>query len=140
MMQAFAYHHLVPAQELKLDVGGLRRGGIPLRLEGGAVKIIPGRAAKVQVTGPRGQFFSQLQLELSEPPEGIALGKVAALPQGLEFELRCDAKVKPGMQGNLIVNAYPGRGQLQAGRARPGAPPTAPGTLPAIPFEVVAQE
>jgi hypothetical protein len=105
------------------------------------LKIVAGGTTRVRVTGPRGPFMNQLQLELSEPPEGIALGKVAVSPEGLEFDLRCNAgKVKPGQQGNLIVNAFIARAQ-QGVNARPrqNNQRNAPGTLPAIPFEIVAK-
>ncbi|MFB3826014.1 MAG: hypothetical protein ACE15B_04560 [Bryobacteraceae bacterium] len=131
MMQAFAYKHLVPAEDCVLRVAGAGRAGPPWKLaEDGPVKLLAGGAATVRVMGPPGRIANQLQLTLNQPPEGIAIQKVAEGRQGLEVVLRAEAgKVKPGLKGNLIVDAA-----IQ----RPGAKrPQPAGVLPAIPFEIV---
>ncbi|HWH70766.1 MAG TPA: hypothetical protein VNT26_15355, partial [Candidatus Sulfotelmatobacter sp.] len=142
MMQAFAYRHLVPAQELKVAVVGRWAGRSTVRLLGDTpVKIPAGGTVRVPITGPFGLFENRVQLELSEAPEGITLEKVESSRDGTEIVLRTDsAKVKPGLKGNLIVNAFAtraagaGKAKAQNNRQR-----TLFGTLPAIPFEVVAQ-
>ncbi len=136
MMQAFAYRHLVPAREFTVAVSG--RGMPPVRiLSATPVKIPAGGTVRVRI-GPVGPMFTNnFQLELSEPPEGVTLGAVVLGRGEAALELRCDAaKVKPGLKGNLIVNAFAGRppatGRGQANNRRPAA-----GTLPTIPFEIV---
>ena len=142
MMQAFAYRHLVPAKELEVNVSGRSMNRMPLKiLSATPVKIPAGGTARVRLSAPASAFADRFQLELSEPPEGIALGKVSAGGEGTEIELRSDAaKAKPGLKGNLIVNILQGqtsaaatKNKKQAGQRR-----AAVGTLPAIPFEVVA--
>jgi hypothetical protein len=140
MMQAFAYRHLVPAKELKVAVSS-RFAQRPVRFLGETpVKIPAGGIARIQIDAPGRGFADRAQLELSEPPEGIGIKSVSPSRSGTEIVLECNAaKAKPGLAGNLIVNAFaaradaPGRGKPQA-----AAPRRAPmGTLPAIPFEVV---
>jgi hypothetical protein len=140
MMQAFAYRHLVPAKDLEIVVSGRYMSKMPLRIVGDApVKIPAGGTARIQVEGGAFAFLDKVQLELSEPPEGIAIKNVSAARGGAEIVLQCDAaKAKPGLQGNLIVNAFASMpdtaGKAKAGAGQRRAPM---GTLPAIPFEVV---
>ena len=140
MMQAFAYRHLVPAQEMKVTVSARNMARSPVKILGETpVKIPAGGTARVQVETPTAGFLDRVQLELSEPPEGIAIKSVSAVREGAEIVLQCDAaKAKPGLQGNLIVNAFAaipassGTGKAQGNQRR------APlGSLPAIPFEIV---
>jgi hypothetical protein len=140
MMQAFAYRHLVPAKELDVTVAGRFMNRMPLNiLSVTPVKIPAGGTARVRVSAPASAFTDRFQLELSEPPEGIALGKVSPASEGTEIELRGEAaKAKPGLKGNLIVNilqrqtSTAAKNKKQAGQRR-----VVVGTLPAIPFEVV---
>ena len=78
--------------------------------------------------------MTKVQYELSEPPEGIALRNASPGRDGTEIVLQCDAaKAKPGLKGNLIVNISAER-VAQANRQRVSL-----GTLPAVPFEIVAR-
>lgn len=143
LMQAFFYRHLVPAKELKLAIS--RRG--PQRtpvsfVSREPVRLPAGGTARVKLSAPPRVLADRLQLELSEPPPGIAIRGVSAVPGGAELVLSCDAaKLKPGLRGNLIVHAF-APGTEPTGKAkRPGGQRRIPlGTLPAIPFEVVAAE
>jgi len=140
MMQAFAYRHLVPAKELAVTVSGRFMNRAPLRLLSATpVKIPAGGTARVRVGVSRGPFANRFRLELSEPPEGISLGKVSQVSEGAELELRSDAaKAKPGLKGNLIVDIFPGQALSGAAKNKKQGNQrrTAVGTLPAIPFEV----
>lgn len=143
MEQAFAYHHLVPQQDLTVAVTGrfLGRGGVRI-LGDTPVRIPAGGTARVRLAAPGNGFANRVQLELSEPPEGIAIGKVSPSAEGTEIELKCDAaKVKAGLKGNLIVNVFAERVlPLAQKAARPANQRRASlGALPAIPFEVVAE-
>ncbi len=143
MMQAFAYRHLVPARELDVAVSGRFMSRMAVKILGDSpVKIPAGGTVRVRVAGPPGAFTDRLQLELSEPPEGITIKNVSPNRDGAEIVLLSDAaKTKPGLKGNLVVTAYatgnaapPGKAKKQANNRR-----AAWGTLPAIPFEVVAE-
>jgi len=143
MMQAFAYRHLVPAQDLKVAV--LKRGatrGLVRILSAQPVRIPAGGTARVRVGMPAPRFFDKIQFELSEPPDGITVRDASSDPRGTEITLQTDtAKVKPGLKGNLIVNVFgertpaPGKAKAKVNRQRVPL-----GTLPAIPFEVVRQD
>jgi hypothetical protein len=142
MMQAFAYRHLVPAKDLLVSVPGrwIQRNAVKL-LSPTPVKIPTGGTATMLVTLPMNTYLGQIQLELSEPPDGITIKSVSPSGEGTEIVLNSDAaKVKPGLRGNLIVNAFvdrtpaSGKEKAQANKRRVPA-----GSLPAIPFEVVAK-
>ncbi len=141
MMQAFAYRHLVPAKELDVAVAGRFMNRTPLKiLSATPVQIPAGGTARVRVSTPASGFGNRFQLELNEPPEGIALGKVSPVREGTEFELQSDAaKAKPGLKGNLIVSILQGPASSSAPKSKKQANQrrASVGTLPAIPFEVV---
>lgn len=137
LMQAFFYRHLVPADALKATVTGRFMARTSTRVLGDSpVKIPAGGTASVRVAAGV-VAADRIQLELSDPPAGVSIQRVAPSRDGAEIVLRCDAsKVSPGFQGNLIVQAF-------SDRTAPGARPqtnqrrTPLGTLPAIPFEIV---
>jgi hypothetical protein len=144
MMQAFAYHHLVPASDFKVAV---RRGAMlrtPIKVSSQEPLEIPaGGTARFQVQMPTlpSNFLTKVQYELSEPPEGIELRNASPGRDGTEIVLQCDAaKAKPGLKGNLIVSisaervAQAANAKQQANRQRVSL-----GTLPAVPFEIVAR-
>ena len=140
MMQAFAYRHLVPAKELKVTVSGrwMCKAAVKI-LDATPIKIPAGGTARVRVGAPAGAFLGKVQLELSEPPDGIVIRNVSPLPEGTEIVLQSDAaKVKPGLCGNLIVNAFaaapPPSGNEKAPANRRRTPLS---VLPAIPFEII---
>jgi len=142
MMQAFFYRHLVPSQELLVTVSGrwMNRGGA--RIVGGTpIRIPAGGTAHVQVNGVNaGMGAVRLQLELNDPPEGLAIEKVSPSSDGADIVLSADAaKLKPGLRGNLVFNAYASR----AGDARKGKQNNSRrallGALPAVPFEIVGK-
>jgi hypothetical protein len=147
MMQAFAYRHLVPADHLRVSV--LARGGtrFPARfVSGESVSLRPGGSARVQVVLPVARALENVQLELTEPPEGVSIGDVRIDGTGASFVVTADAAVvKPGLRGNLIVavsgERVPSQRGNQAGTAGSAPAPAARrrvpvGVLPAIPFEV----
>jgi hypothetical protein len=138
MEQAFAYHHLVPARELRVTPlkRGMTRTFVKILSEQ-PVRIPVGGTARVRVALPANRVFSRIQFELSDPPEGIGVRETFSDPKGTDIVLQCDgARVRPGLKGNLIVAAFGERpsapGKAQANRAR-----SALGMLPAVPFEVV---
>ncbi len=145
MMQAFAYRHLVPADDTWVSV--LARGGtmvasrvvtpLPLRFAtGGTVQV---RAA----IPPGYRTLETIQCRLSEPPDGVTLTGTTLDASGITFSLTVDpAKVKPGVRGNLIVEITgervpPANAQRPAGQAPPQRQRVVAGILPALPFEIV---
>ena len=140
MMQAFAYWHMVPAQELLVAATRLGRRVPDVEMADSApVRIPAGGSARVQVKAAWRWMLQNVALELSEPPKGMSLGEVTVLPDGLAFVVKAEAgAAKPGTADNLIVEAYlknAGGGQGGKGAARGRR--TSLGTLPAIPFEIV---
>ncbi len=141
MMQAFAYRHLVPAQDLTLTA--VRRGALrvsPRLLNKLPVKIPVGGTAQIQaLLMPGVRTFEKVQLELSEPPEGISVREVSLDQQNAQIVLQADAaKVKPGLRGNLIVEMSGERTPPAAAtKAKANRQRVPLGFLPAIPFEIV---
>ena len=140
MMQAFASHHLVPAQEMRATVAGRGFGKNMLRLAAGTrLKIPAGGTVMIPVAPLPNRANVKYQFELSEAPEGISIQTVAMTDQKTEILLACDAaKVKPGLSGNLILQLYAQRTQEAAKKKAQGARRMPAATLPAIRFEVVA--
>jgi len=141
MMQAFAYRHLVPADGLWVSVAGRGATRVPSRLLGPQpVRIPAGGAATVRVAIPPGYLtFTNVEFELSEPPEGITLRDLSLGEGSATFVLQADAaNAKPGFRGNLIVTVSGER--TPPANAQQTAPPVRRrlpiGTLPAIAFEV----
>jgi hypothetical protein len=146
MMQAFAWHHLVPAQTYLAVVngGGLGRETPWKYADEQPLQLPAGGSAQVLMTLPApfaNQAVQRLHLDLDAAPEGIAIEKVTLSGQSLVVRLRSMAgKVKPGLKGNLIVDAsldppVPAADKKpQANHRR-----TPLGVLPAIPFEIVAR-
>jgi len=137
MLQAFAYHHLVPANDMMVTVSGRARARFPARLlENGPVKIRPGGTALVHFAIPRGASANKIELVLSDPPEGITLKNTVVTNDGAVLQIQADAeKVKPGLKANLIVEAHPEAAKKRGGVGKMSQ--FALGTLPAVPFEVI---
>jgi hypothetical protein len=139
MTQAFAWHHLVPAQDgLVLVFGAGRRNSI-WKMDDNRIKVPAGGTAQIRVGVPAAQAAQQVTLSLSDPPEGISIVDVTKADGALAVRVRADGKVRPGLKGNLIVEASMIRPRNPA-NPNPGPNANRPvpiGTLPAIPFEVV---
>lgn len=140
MIQAFMYHHLVPAHELLAVCSGPDRGRAPIRITSEIPMRLPkAGAAKVLISSKWRVFdISKTHLELSEPPEGITFEGAAYEGEGVALTFRADpAKVKPGLSGNLILEAF-GEFTTQAKEGKPGEKKRYPmGFLPAVPFKIV---
>ncbi|MBP7935463.1 MAG: hypothetical protein KA354_12530 [Phycisphaerae bacterium] len=141
MMQAFAYRHLVPAKELLLTTSGrwLRSNAVKI-VSAMPVKIPTGGTVRVQVGAAATAFRGKVQLELSNPPDGIMLKKVVPNNTGVELVLQSDAaKNKPGSKGNLIITAFADR-EIKTAKGAQGTKRRVPvGLLPAVPYEIVAK-
>jgi hypothetical protein len=133
MMQAFAYHHLVPAEHVLVTVSPGARALFPARLlHTGAIKIRPGGTALVRFAVPGASRSDRLQVLLNEPPAGITLKRSVFTDGGAILELWADSeKVQAGLRTNVIAEVYP----QAPGKAKPAGLPL--GTLPAIGVEVI---
>jgi len=140
MMQAFLYRHLAPAQELMVKVTGPGRFAPTIELADGVpVRIPSGGTAQMRVTAPVAAALQGLQLQLSEPPEGVTLQDTRVVPGGLALVLKADAEaVQIGYADNLIVEASVEVEVKRRDGTATGQKRRVPlGVLPAIPFEVV---
>ena len=76
MMQAFYYHHFVPAQQWMVALVG--RGGVAFRRPDEHPVTLPsGGSAILHFAGPHGPMIKTLQFKLSEPPDGLSIQKTA---------------------------------------------------------------
>ena len=153
MMQAFIYRHLVPAKDLVVAVTGRGWSGNAANFRGKGqfaaapkpfvnelVKLPAGGTARVQMPSRAGAILDQIQLSLSDPPEGITVEKVPSGQGTVAVLLRADAaKVKPGLKGNLIVNVFVERTFAGQSGKKSNTRRIPLGTLPAIPFEIVGR-
>jgi len=138
VMQAFAYWHLAPADNLLVTVIGR-----PLPAGAGRVlstlplKIPAGGAGKIEVGMPITTVLGEVHVDLNAPPDGISIQSTSVTPRGTEIVIQSDsAKVKPGQKGNLLFSISIER-PPQDGKTRPNMRRISLGTLPAVPFEVV---
>ncbi|MBN1360383.1 MAG: PPC domain-containing protein [Sedimentisphaerales bacterium] len=147
MMQAFAYRHLVPAQDLRVAVtGSARRGAVTGIVTDCPVKIPTGGAARVRIRFPISPRNARYEFEVPQPPTGIEIRHADPFPGGVELELAAqpfsagstpEGEGAP-LKGNLIVNAFAIRNPApQSDRPRANQRRAALGVLPAIPFEIV---
>jgi hypothetical protein len=135
MMQAFAYWHLVPAQEWAATVIGQNRPRPSWTLPSvEPVRIPTGGTTGLRIAAPLGRNSSEIRLALNQPPEGFSIESVSPSGNGLAVVLKTDTSLKAGLAGNLIIDAYFERtGDNKQVRRVPI------GTLPAVPFEIVRQ-
>ena len=134
MMQAFAYRHLVAAKELMVRVIGAGGGMAVHPLADKGVKLVAGGTAPLQIFVPA-RLMDGMVLLLNEPPEGISIQEVQPAPNGVSLLLRADPKVKAGLKGNLILDAFVDHIVTPEG-GTPTRRRNLLGTLPAVPFEV----
>lgn len=146
MMQAFAYFHLVPAEELVVYVSGkappraMVAAGQEQKTPENLLKIPAGGMIRYPLAIPNRPNLAEVGVELSEPPAGITLVRAIREGTGLVLLIAADAETaKPGLQGNLIFNVFAER-TVPGRNGRPGTKRRVPvGTFPAVPFEVVAR-
>src|SRR5207237_5404313 len=73
LMQAFAYHHLVPAKELKVCLAG--RGATLRPLSRPPVQLAAGGTTHVEVALPPavGRSIKNVHVELADGPPGVGI-------------------------------------------------------------------
>ncbi len=134
MMQAFAYRHLVAEKEWMVRVNGPGAGVAVRPVADRGLKLVSGGTAPLQVFVPE-RLMDGMVLLLNDPPEGISIQEVRAAPNGMSLLLHADAKVAPGLKGNLILDAFMDR-IVTPQNGTPTKRRALLGTLPAVPFEV----
>ncbi len=140
MLQAFAYHHLVPAAALVGMTNGGGRNKPLAQIDAGApLQLLAGAVGHAVLAALQGGKATEFRFELSEPPDGVTIDAITPVNGALDISIRAGAAAKPGMSGNLILEAFIERMQP----AKDGKPEKkvrySVGYLPAIPFKVVAQ-
>ncbi|MEI6561701.1 MAG: DVUA0089 family protein [Verrucomicrobiota bacterium] len=142
MLQAFIYHHLVPATAMyAASGGGFLRGAFP-RVPTEPVVLVPGGVSPIVIDplGRAPQNTDELKLQLSDPPEGFSVEGVSVTPAGLTVSVRTSAKAKPGLRGNLLFEAFMERTPPPGKDGKKGEKNRWPiGLLPAIPFKVAGK-
>jgi hypothetical protein len=142
MMQAFLYRHLVPSQQLLIEVRKKRYTASFFELIGDApVHIAAGGSEQVKFKIAKRPFFDGIKLKLSQPPEGLTLHDVKVASGILSFTLKVDDHTKStGFAGNVIIAAStefkPKKRKNRAAKKKQHA---SIGYLPAIPIEIVKQ-
>ena len=158
MTQAFFYKHLVPARDLilvpedrvrfreetakavaekKPPPAARRQFQTPMDvLSEQPVKIPIGGVTEVQVRMSWSRK-GEIQVDLSDPPEGIAVERVSWAEKGIAVVLRAAAKAKPGLRGNLMANAFL-QTTVTDKDQKTREVRNLIGPLPAMPFEIVA--
>jgi len=151
MMQAFFYRHLVPSKEL--DVAMLGSGRFQGKGYSGSsksgqkklpdVKVVSKLPAKIPAGGTTTLQLNipgyiatsgRVEMELTDPPEGITIKKFVPGKNGAEIILAADAeKAKTGQKGNLIVAV------MAKPKDKTVTQKFQVQTLPAIPYEIMPQ-
>ena len=141
VMQAFLYRHLVPAKGFTVLVQKARWRVPPVEIVSDSpVRIPAGGSAEVRMKTRRGSALKEMKLELNGPPEGLTLGNVSVVANGLAFQLKAEKDVvKSGFADNLIVEAFREyRPKQKDGKLSNQIRRYSMGVFPAIPIKVVA--
>jgi hypothetical protein len=141
VMQAFLYRHLVPAKEFIVLVQKAKWRVPSVEIVGGSpIRIPAGGSAEVRIKTRRGSTLKEMKLELRKPPEGITIGKVGVMKDGLTFQLNADKDaIKSDFADNLIVEAFREyRPKQKDGTLLNQKRRYSMGILPAVPIKVVA--
>jgi hypothetical protein len=153
MMQAFAYRHLVPQQELRVAVLGSRPvpavwrplvAGIelasptPLRLPLGRTCELRLKAPET-LPDPLNIALADVDFRLCAPARGVTLQRTSVTRGGVSLVFKADANIaRVGDKGYLIIEAAGRRASrsLPSGRSA-FAYRTSLGVLPPVAFEIV---
>jgi hypothetical protein len=142
-MQAFAYRHLVAAQEFLVDVtGGPRRTATPTIASELPVRIPTGGTGRVRVSAAGLPAAANLRLVLDDPSAGVVVEGFAAVPDGIEIVLGAAPGAPKGRTaGNAVIEVV-AVVHVPRGKGREGTDERtfSAGFLPAIPFEVIGAD
>ena len=129
IMQAFLWRHLVPTQDLSLNI--IRKGWTPLRPKTEKVIITPGETVEVVWSNAwsRAKVKREFILELDTPPKGLSVVESKADGRELITKLALDEEAK-SWSGNLIFKVF--IEEKKKGKSRK----LLVGYLPGIPCEI----
>jgi hypothetical protein len=137
MMQAFFYHHLVPARNLMLATTKPPRPQLKYAGETPA-KLPAGATASLRFAGPRGPILDRIEISLKDAPEGITAEKTVRGKDDLTLPLNINSnKVKNGQKGNLTVEVFLERLGKPQKEKTPEIKRRLPLTPIIIPYEIV---
>lgn len=143
MMQAFLYRHLVPSQQLLIDVQKKRWPQPFFKLTSNApIRIASGDSVRVRLKMGKQKVLNDLELELNQPPKGLTLHDVKAEDGNLTFELKADEElIATGFVGNVIVEGFRKYTPKKKGKGKKTPPSRRISIdfLPAIPVEIIKQ-
>ena len=139
MMQAFAYWHLVPAEQFVVLVAPPPRWAPSLQIAGAApLRLAAGGTTSLEIKAPPvPAVLSKLRLELKSAPDGVTIKEQSVLPAGLSLVLQGDKnKLKPGAADNLIIEVFT-ESEVKRGNGQTATWRSSVGVLPAVPLEIV---
>jgi hypothetical protein len=140
LMQAFAYRHLVPAQELKVAVWGHAAPHPAAKVTSSTpIKIPAGGTVSIEVSLPADSRMGKIEFDLHDAPDGLTLKSFSSGETASTLVVAADAaKLKAGTKGNLVFRAVaeraPETGDTTFGQNKRRIPL---GALPAVPFEII---
>ena len=143
MMQAFGLRHLVPAQQLLIDITNVWRKVPTMRFRSDApVKIPVGGSAQIDIVASGLPALADIEFKLVDAPKGIALGAVRMTRDGVALTLTAEqGKAVAGLADNLIIEAHVRIAVPRRKKKGKAAPKTRVELvlLPAVPFVVTGK-
>lgn len=140
MIQAFFYHHLVPTDDLIAMAPAAQFGRAPIKIVNPPpMKLRAGDSAQIVLSqnGHAPFVVTETRLQLNNPPDGISIASIFPSANGTSISFKTDAaKVKRGLKGNLIVEAFAEKIMPAVDGKPPEKKSWSIGFLPAIPFEI----
>lgn len=140
MMQAFIYHHLVPADELLLSNITTTFPRRQSTWKGDLLKLEPGKSTTISFDSPAyvDRFQLSLKVKPRNLPAGVTMEEASAENDIITITLTTDPAADKGLEGNLLFDLFierkkPSNNQRQGGKKSTFLPT---GTLPAVPFEI----
>jgi len=140
MMQAFIWYHLVPVERWNVVVSGRRGARMPFQAALPPQRLLLARGGETALNVvPLAKEFNadQLQIQLSEPAEGVTASIITNDFGAPAIKISTDEEVDPELRGNLLISVYREyTPKPTESNPAPRARRTDYGYLPAIPFEV----
>ena len=134
LMQAFAYQHLVPSQQLLAMVTAGQNAFNISRNSNGTLQIPSGGQVELSFS-IKPKPNTPIQLELNNPPPGITLQDTKSTPDGIICTIKADSS-HAGYTDNLIIEAFTDVSKNTKGKT-PAKKRVSIGVLPAVNFEIV---
>jgi hypothetical protein len=102
------------------------------------VALTPGGTTRIRIAKPGARNGPVLAFELVEPPAGVSVARCESRTDAVDIVIQCANTVKPGTQGNLILQAFGERPAAKESKGASRVQRTPLGLVPAIPFDVIA--